>query len=82
MPARRENSIFLNVCLGEEAKLDAAQGVLFYSSWATFPLIGCNKLRVQWGRWKGDITSTTYNCDFTFPMSFPELVSAYIQAQV
>ena len=57
--------------LGEAAKLAAASGVLSNSGWAKFPLIGGITLMVQWGRWEGGVTSTTYKCDITFPVAFP-----------
>ncbi|WP_423739813.1 gp53-like domain-containing protein, partial [Enterobacter hormaechei] len=57
--------------LGEAAKLAAASGVLSNSGWAKFPLTGGVTLIVQWGRWEGGVTSTTYNCDIAFPVAFP-----------
>ena len=32
---------------------------------------GGRQLIRQWGRWEGGVTSVTYNCDITFPVSFP-----------
>lgn len=55
----------------ERDKLDTAIGILSNSGWAKFPLIGGMMLIVKWGRWEGGVTSTTYNCNITFPVAFP-----------
>ncbi|MDM7291706.1 gp53-like domain-containing protein [Klebsiella pneumoniae] len=61
----------LNVRLGEAAKLDANTGTLTMPGWASLPLLGGRKFLIQWGTGRTPTGSFSYNCDITFPISFP-----------
>lgn len=57
--------------MGEAAKLDANTGTLTMPGWASLPLLGGRKFLIQWGTGRTPTGSFTYNCDITFPISFP-----------
>lgn len=61
----------LKVRLGEAAKLPAAEAYLGSAGWSTFPIIGGRKVIVQWGTGRTPANNLTYNCDVSFPISFP-----------
>ncbi|HHR5659012.1 TPA: gp53-like domain-containing protein [Klebsiella pneumoniae] len=51
--------------------MEACTGSLGAQGWASFPLLGGRDLLVQWGAGRTPTGSLTYNCDITFPVSFP-----------
>ncbi|WP_187415351.1 gp53-like domain-containing protein [Escherichia coli] len=70
MPSARYFCIFINVGLGEAAKLPAISGSLSSSGWIKIPVIEGESFIIQWGR-IGPSDSKTGVATGSYPIAFP-----------